>query len=1130
MNRFTLLIIVLITSINICLAQVPGDTTTVDGLTFSSTTRDTQLVFPTFNANEIERIWMKYTMRCKDAQVSSPIQGQTNDGCGEWDYSCNTYITDSSRIDSVKAVIDRYNVFPFTDEDDTYNTTPTFNRFEKDIYEVSINTVNSENNFSISSFNNETSIINSNPKGSVNMILLTSSQLAASGIGLGNIDAIELNNVSTLVSADHLNMTMQEVSFSDFSAADLSQIGSGTEVYNNEWNFQGGINKIPFYQPFNWTGGNILIMIKSKGLSGDLSLGSSTLSQIQTLSSSTNQHFRFIDGNYIEVEEYKGISGSNPRTVEAWVKTPDENINITSWGENTTGERFTFRLHNDGRLRVEIAGGFVIANTPINDNEWHHVAAVFNGTDLGDVTFYVDGQNDGIGQLNNLTLNTASMENVLISRGFFNKDFNGEMDDVRIWSSALSSTTINEQRFKRVGLDHPNFSSLELNYTFDDGGQNVVDRSANSRDGTIHGIGIFGQRSYNDASLDMIGNKFIPDINLLQADYELTINNITVLDSLAKPSYIVVENILTPNPGTFQSDITSVFYEYWPDSTSTFDLNGQLLNNTIGTNQETLNNDEINYFKRTPSKLEILSLVTPYGINLDLGEEGETWYFDVTDFYPILTGNRGLSMSRGGEWQEEIDIDFLFIHGTPTREVLDLRQIWKVDSKSYTLIESDDVFAPRTIALPSDAAQVIVKSAITGHGQQGEFIPRDHYLEVNSGQSTHEWMVWKECSQNPMYPQGGTWIYDRAGWCPGMPTDVETWDVTNYISSNNIEVDYGVNGASGTSNYIVNNQIVAYGPANFSTDARIVEVEAPNDLIKYGRFNPVCDNPKVKIQNTGTNVISTVLFSYAINGDTPVEYTWTGNISFLEEMVINLPAPLGFWQNTMASQSNQFSVEVKQVNGIVDEYAHNNSYVSKFEVTEQVPSTLIIRFKTNNAASENSYRIEDSEGNIIFERNSLLNNTTYLDTIEFSQGCYKYIVEDSGDDGISFWANNDGSGYMQFRSENGTLLKDFEGDFGGDYVHQFTVTESANLKSEVHYAPSISVFPNPSDGDFQIKLKGDLYGDYEIIDSKGQVIKSDRISKNTSLFQIGSKNWSSGIYVFRFISNHGVLQNKMIKL
>jgi len=42
----------------------------------------------------------------------------------------------------------------------------------------------------------------------------------------------------------------------------------------------------------------------------------------------------------------------------------------------------------------------------------------------------------------------------------------------------------------------------------------------------------------------------------------------------------------------------------------------------------------------------------------------------------------------------------------------------------------------------------------------------------------HEYrnLLWRtDCWLNPCRPQGGTWKYDRAGWCPGAL--VRPWDV-----------------------------------------------------------------------------------------------------------------------------------------------------------------------------------------------------------------------------------------------------------------------------------------------------------------------------------------------------------------
>ncbi|MBL0102065.1 MAG: hypothetical protein IPP49_20185 [Saprospiraceae bacterium] len=49
---------------------------------------------------------MFYSMRCKDGLISS--SGDRNKGCGEWDYSCNTNIIDSSGVDSLKALHPNY--------------------------------------------------------------------------------------------------------------------------------------------------------------------------------------------------------------------------------------------------------------------------------------------------------------------------------------------------------------------------------------------------------------------------------------------------------------------------------------------------------------------------------------------------------------------------------------------------------------------------------------------------------------------------------------------------------------------------------------------------------------------------------------------------------------------------------------------------------------------------------------------------------------------------------------------------------------------------------------------------------------------------------------------------------------
>ncbi|MHC4086883.1 MAG: LamG-like jellyroll fold domain-containing protein, partial [Planctomycetota bacterium] len=143
-------------------------------------------------------------------------------------------------------------------------------------------------------------------------------------------------------------------------------------------------------------------------------------------------------GDYINIDGYKGISGVTPLTVSAWInKTTTEDCSIVTWGTNSNGQRFGFRLDNTV-LRFEFGGGNVIANTYLPDGEWHHVAMTVpsNGT-LGDVILYVDGIDDqGVANNPANPFNLGTTMDVSIGRRATHNDrfFNGRIDDVRIYN------------------------------------------------------------------------------------------------------------------------------------------------------------------------------------------------------------------------------------------------------------------------------------------------------------------------------------------------------------------------------------------------------------------------------------------------------------------------------------------------------------------------------------------------------------------------------------------------------------------------------------------------------------------------------------------------------------------------
>ncbi len=60
----------------------------------------------------------------------------------------------------------------------------------------------------------------------------------------------------------------------------------------------------------------------------------------------------------VEIKDYKGITGTKPRSVTAWIKTNKTDGEIVAWGENDFGRMFYCR-HIRGRIGVTPDGGYL---------------------------------------------------------------------------------------------------------------------------------------------------------------------------------------------------------------------------------------------------------------------------------------------------------------------------------------------------------------------------------------------------------------------------------------------------------------------------------------------------------------------------------------------------------------------------------------------------------------------------------------------------------------------------------------------------------------------------------------------------------------------------------------------------
>ena len=151
-------------------------------------------------------------------------------------------------------------------------------------------------------------------------------------------------------------------------------------------------------------------------------------------------------GDFVSIDGYKGIMGTNPFTITAWIKTAT-NGQMISWGGTGAGQRVEFRV-NGGRLRFDTSGGNVQGDTDVLDNQWHHVALTVqaNATiSSGDVSFYLDGQDDTRTSSDTDVLNLTSNFDVQIGQMYdlsSSRWYIGLIDDVRIYSKILTPEEI----------------------------------------------------------------------------------------------------------------------------------------------------------------------------------------------------------------------------------------------------------------------------------------------------------------------------------------------------------------------------------------------------------------------------------------------------------------------------------------------------------------------------------------------------------------------------------------------------------------------------------------------------------------------------------------------------------------
>ena len=539
---------------------------------------------------------------------------------------------------------------------------------------------------------------------------------------------------------------------------------------------------------------------------------------------------------------------------------------------------------------------------------------------------------------------------------------------------------------------------------------------------------------------------------------------------------------------------------------------------------------------------EIMRMITPYGMGVGL-------WVDVSDYRSLFNDSVQLSSSICGYangWA--VTADFYFIKGRPIREAYKIENLWTGTFQYGNASDPiDNHLQAITKNIDSAAFSTKIRLVTTGHGfncdpdpNVAEFSDLTHTLIVN-GNNLQQHLWRDDCGINPLYPQPmsgtaiSTWYYNRANWCPGTWVRPHDYDITGIApAGTNAIVDYdmlpytntGGASCSYAPEYWIQSQIIYYKLPSYTNNLELVAICKPNSAFDYRRVNPICtgNNPEIIIRNNGSAVLNSVVFQISMDGLPLNNFTWNGNLAFMDTTRVALPAI------NIAAGAHTFDVLAVSPNGQLDEYTYDNHQFSNFNSTNVYTNNVVRLFvRTDNTGSESSCELRDASGNLLFSHGPYSgNNVLYRDTFYLPNGCYSFTMFDSYGDGMCCF---NGSGFFRLSlglTGNANIVN--TGDFGASKTVNFTIN-APNAISNLQAENEFSVFPNPSNGVFTINFWENSSKNLtlEVFDVFGKKIMDKKVTDLANNFL--SVDWSqftNGVYMLLLVNDTSKRSKRII--
>ena len=200
--------------------------------------------------------------------------------------------------------------------------------------------------------------------------------------------------------------------------------------------------------------------------------------------------------DYVLIPDITALNPTNKLTVEAWIKadafasTNFGNSIFCKHGWASGNKGYTLRC-GDGRINFNISnssGVWIEAVTAsiLKTGVWYHIAGTFNGDT---VAVYVNGNLEAFTLYSGVMSPSNGLAPKIGDLAYTaggSRLFKGQIDEVRVWNTALSKVNLRNWMCRKITKTHPNYGNLVGYYKLDEGtGIDAKDNSGNVNTGTL---------------------------------------------------------------------------------------------------------------------------------------------------------------------------------------------------------------------------------------------------------------------------------------------------------------------------------------------------------------------------------------------------------------------------------------------------------------------------------------------------------------------------------------------------------------------------------------------------------------------------------------------------------------------